>query len=104
MMEYRRGNWAKAAECSRTSLGYADGSPAQTANARIILAMVCCQLHQDGEAGVELARGRELIRSRFINGLSYGNDVQGRWFDWLIARIYLREATALMEETTTPTH
>ncbi len=104
MMEYRRGNWAKAAECSRTSMEFADNSPVQTATARIILAMACHQLHQDDEARSELVRGGEVIESRFATPLNIGNDAQGQWFDWLIARIYLREAMALVGGNTGPNH
>jgi hypothetical protein len=35
--------------------------------------------------------------SKFRSGLGPDDDILGQWFDWLIARILLREATALID-------
>jgi hypothetical protein len=60
--------------------------------------MCCFRLNQMAEARSELAESREIIRGRFAVGLNAGNATYGYWFDWVSARILLREAAALIEE------
>jgi hypothetical protein len=61
--------------------------------------MSCQQLGQTDEARSELTQARSMIEDKFKKGLDRGTGVQGFWFDWLFARILLREATALIEGT-----
>ena len=99
LMEYRRGNYTKAAEWCRRCLSYSEYNAPRAATARVILAMACQHLGQTDEARSELALGRESIENRFKSGLDRGTGVQGFWFDWLFARILLREAAELIEGT-----
>jgi hypothetical protein len=100
-MEYRRGHNARAADWCRRCLAYAPRNPARTATAQVILAMACFQLHQDDEARALLAQGGETIDAKFQKGLDMGSTPNGYWSDWLFARILLREARTLIEETPT---
>ena len=59
----------------------------------VILAMALHQLGRLQKAEAELAVGREIVESKFKSRL--GSPVQGFWFDWIFARILLRESTAL---------
>jgi len=102
LMEYRRGNYAKAAEWSRRCLAYPEYNAPRSATARVILAMACERLGQTGEAHSELAQARSVIDDKFKRELDRGTGVQGFWFDWLFARILLREATALIDGTAVP--
>jgi eukaryotic-like serine/threonine-protein kinase len=102
LMEYRLGNYAKAAEWSRRCLDYPEYNAPRAATARVILAMACQRLGQAGEARAELAQARSVIEDKFKRDLDRGTGVQGFWFDWLFARILLREATALIEGTAHP--
>jgi hypothetical protein len=52
---------------------------------------------QSAEAGTSLDKGREAIENEFANGLDPGDGSRGFWFDWVFARILLREATVLMQ-------
>ena len=70
----------------------------RTATIRTILAMSQYQLGHQSEAHSELALGRELIENKFKAGLDQG-DGNGYWFDWVLGRILLREATVLIEGT-----
>jgi tetratricopeptide (TPR) repeat protein len=98
LWEYRRGNFAEAAEWSRRCLSYKDFNNApRNATARAILAMAYFHLGRGTEAEAELARGSELIENKFKNRLDRGTPIQGFWFDWLFARILMREAAALIE-------
>ena len=62
------------------------------ANARIILAMCCRQLHQPDDARSELAKAADMIQSQAINDNDPGDSTQGFWYDWVSARVLLREA------------
>jgi len=102
LLEFRRGDYAKSVAWCRRCLAYPEYNAPRSATARVILAMSCWQLHQAGEARSELTQGRELIEAKFKNGLDRGTGVQGFWFDWVFARILLREADALIEKS--PSH
>ena len=97
LMEYRRGNYEKAAGWCQQSLNYPEHIAPRTATARIILAMADQKLGKTNEARSELADAREIIENKFKNPLDLGTPMQGFWFDWLFARILLDEATALVE-------
>ena len=96
LLEYRRGEYAKAVEWCHRCLGYTEYNAPRTATARAILAMASYQLGKLDEARSELSQAREAIETRYRTGLDRGTGVQGFWFDWAFGRILLREATALM--------
>ena len=102
LMEYRRGNFTSAAEWCRRCLAYTEYNAPRIATARVILAMSCQHLRLTQEARSELARGREAIEARFKTGLDRGSGTAGFWFDWVFARVLLREATALIEGPARP--
>ena len=97
LMEYRQGNYAKAEDWCRRCLAYPGDNPPRVAAARVILAMACRQLGQPQEATNQLAQARENIKTKFGDELDPGSAEHGFWFDWVFARILLREATSLME-------
>jgi hypothetical protein len=99
LFEYRKGDFAKAEEWCRRCLAYPEYNAPRAATAHVILAMSCQQQGQawKAEARTELASGREIIEAKFKGPLNLGTPVQGFWFDWVFARILLREATALVE-------
>jgi serine/threonine protein kinase len=95
LWEYRRGNYPKAMEWSRRCLASSDHNAPRSATAHVILAMAGGRLDQAGETAAELAKGREMIETRYKNRDDRGTPVQGFWFDWALARILLREADAM---------
>ena len=99
LLEYRRGGYAKAVEWSRRCLAHPDYNTARFATAQFILAMSLRQLGDVPGARFQLAQGRNLIERKFEGGLDLGGAAQGFWFDWVYARILLREATTLIEGT-----
>jgi len=96
LFEYRRGDYAKAAGWCHFCLAYPNHSAARDAAAHVILAMSCWQMNQPQAAQSELSQGREMVETKFKNGLDQGTSNQGFWFDWVFARILLREATGLL--------
>ncbi|MDQ5979745.1 MAG: eukaryotic-like serine/threonine-protein kinase, partial [Verrucomicrobiota bacterium] len=97
LLEYRRGNHAKAAEWSRRCLAYSGTNAPRSATAQIILAMASHRLGRTADARTGLAAGREIIEHKFRSRLDLGSPVHGFWFDWAFARILLRECSALLE-------
>jgi serine/threonine protein kinase len=96
LMEYRRGDFAAAEKWSRRCLAYAEPNASRTATAHVILAMTLQRLHQNAGARAELALGQEAIDGKFRAALDRGSAPHGFWFDWVFARILLREATGLI--------
>ena len=97
LWEYRAGNFAKAAEWGRRCVAYPEPNAPRTATARVILAMAYQRLGRVEEAQSELAKGREIVEGKFKSRV--GTPVQGFWFDWIFARILLRESAAMVEST-----
>ncbi|MBW8781667.1 MAG: serine/threonine protein kinase [Verrucomicrobia bacterium] len=98
LFAYRQGNDVEALKWARQCLDSPDDTPARRASAHIIHALACHRLHQDDEARTALAQGRELIDHRFRQALRTDSDAKndGFWFDWINARILLREAALLI--------
>ena len=92
LLEYRRGNDARTITfCTRclSSRG-ANGPPGALANA--VLALAYWRLHQPAEANKVLSQAQERINLAFKKGLNLNpNNDQENWFDWVLARILLRE-------------
>jgi hypothetical protein len=102
LMAYRQGYTPTAKAWCQRCLSYKQENPGRRATAHVIQAMSCYQLGETNEAVSELADGRKLIDAEFENGLSEGNGAEGFWYDWLFARILLREADALVKEHPQP--
>ncbi len=97
LMEYRRGNFEKAADWCQQSLNYPENILPRTATARTLLAMSDQKLGKTAEARAQVQEARDIVDNKFQSDLDLGNPTQGFWFDWLFARILLNEATALIE-------
>jgi len=96
LLEYRRGDYVKSATWCRRCLAYPEHNAPRSTTAHVILAMSCWQMGKKSEAEAELNQGREMIESKFKSGLDRGSGVQGFWFDWVFAKILLREARGLI--------
>jgi eukaryotic-like serine/threonine-protein kinase len=97
LVEYRRGDYEKAADWGQRCLDYPEHNAPRTATAQVIRAMALHRLHREEEARAQLAAGRETIESTFTRDLDRGSGSEGFWFDWVFARILLREASAMMD-------
>jgi hypothetical protein len=98
LLEYRRGEYARATEWCQQCLASPDKNAARSATARVILAE--CNRRSD-EARYQLGLGRDLIEGRFriMTDNDRGSREQGFWFDWVFARILLNEANTLVEKS-----
>ena len=100
LMEYRRGRFPEATAQLEycLSFGTADNAnAARSATAQVLLAMSHHQLGEVKLALLRLTEAREAIEKKFSGNLDPGNGTEGYWFDWLLARVFLREATLLIE-------
>jgi hypothetical protein len=97
LLEYRRGDYSKAANWCRRCLAYPEHNAPRSATAHLILAMAEWQMNQQKDAQAELNQGQEMIEAKFRSGLDRGTGVQGFWFDWVFARILLRETRTLVQ-------
>ena len=96
LLEYRCGHFTEAETWCRRCLGYSEYNAPRAATAQIILAMTLQQLQKKTEARQELGLARTVIEARLAGGLDRGNAAHGFWFDWMFARILLREAEGLI--------
>jgi len=97
LMEYRRGNYPGAENLCQKSFAYQKESEIRVASVQLVLAMTHYQMGQMESARSELAQARQTIKSKFDKGLQIGDGYEGFWFDWVFARILLREASGLIE-------
>ena len=96
LLDYRGGKFTQSAIWCRRLLAYPECDAVQSATASVMLALTSRQLNQSAQARWQLAQARDVIENRFSGGLEAGNQADGFWYDWLIARVLLREAGALI--------
>ncbi len=96
LLEYRRRHYAKAMEWCRSSLACRQEIPVRTATARLILAMSLRQDGQHAAALSEFEQARVILANGFDDGLKHGRWDRGLWFDWVFARVLLREGSELL--------
>jgi serine/threonine protein kinase len=96
LMAYRQGYTPTAKAWCQRCLSNPENNPARIATAHVIRAMAGHQLGEIADSRAELALGRQLIDAEFADGLTVGTGGAGWWYDWLFARILLREAEGLI--------
>ena len=96
LWKYRTGEFAQAKEYGRYGLNPAEFT-SKSATLRLILAMVCYRSSQESEAREYLAQGRKQVEEKFKLGLNRGDQGVGLWYDWVFARVLLREAEDLIK-------
>jgi len=101
LLEYRRGNYEKATSWCLHCLAYPLSLPHRNAMAQVILAMCYLQTNQKSKALPAWNAGLQLIQNSFQRGLLQGNNAEGFWFDWIIARILSRECQERFAQTGT---
>ena len=98
LLEYRRGNYEKATNWCLHCLAYPLSIPHRNATAQVILAMCYSHMNEKSKALSARSAGVQLIEDRFQRGLVPGNNAEGFWFDWIIARILSRECQELFAQ------
>ena len=96
LWKYRCGDYRAAMEFCYQRLDPNNTTSSRDAIFRLILAMSRYQYGQKDEAQTQLSAARNVIETRFQTPLDHGNEDTGAWYDWVFARILLREAEALI--------
>jgi hypothetical protein len=94
LLDYRRGDFELAADWCRRLLAYPECNAVENSTAQVILALAGKQSNRSSEARRQLEQAREAIEKKFSRGLEAGNQTDGFWFEWVLARELLREAGA----------
>jgi eukaryotic-like serine/threonine-protein kinase len=92
LWEYRQGHYERSSQWARHCLACPESNAPREATAHIELALALFQAGAREEALNELRQGRRPIEDIFQRDLAPGNGTVGFWFDWVFARILLREA------------
>jgi len=92
LWKFRCGDNNGALDYCRLKLEAREVSPACLATIRLIAAMIYQQRGETADAKAQFVLAREVINAGFHPQLERGNRGTGMWFDWVAARILLREA------------
>lgn len=92
---YRTGEFVKAEQACRAGMGANDNS-ARNATIRLIFALACHQNGKTKEALEHVSYARSLISNASNQGLARRSSTFGVWYDWIFARILLREVDAVI--------
>jgi serine/threonine protein kinase len=96
LWHYRRGNYRAAAETAFSKGGQSNVSAA-AATGCIILGMALFHEGNVEETAKQLARARKIVDEGFAERFDEGGGTVGYWYDWVFARILLREADGMMQ-------
>jgi tetratricopeptide (TPR) repeat protein len=98
LAEYRKANFAQAAEWTQKALRRASIDHNRDVQACSVLAMALHRLNKAGEAHEALSEAAEIAGAK-LPRLDSG-DLGPAWHDWIIAQTLLREAQALIDGKT----
>jgi serine/threonine protein kinase len=98
LWHYRKGEYSRVIELARPLAESPVAMDAQIPTIQAILAMSLWCQGETNEARVTLNRAREAIDRYFSVPMRMGDKSRGLWYDWLFARIMMREAALLIGE------
>ncbi len=93
LMKYRQNDDAGTVAMCETSLGFQHSDAALDTSLNLVRAMAHFRLGQTDEARSELVRSRTMVEN-----YHHDNNPYGYWWDWVLAKILLREAAAVIKE------
>ncbi|MCB1130560.1 MAG: serine/threonine protein kinase [Verrucomicrobiae bacterium] len=96
--EHRRGRFEQAEYWARRCLEISKNELSREATARVLLALAVFQQGHHIEARSQLELARAMVPKDFARRVEDEDAFNGWWPDWLIARILLREADALVHQ------
>ncbi len=97
LAELRQGAHGRAAARCERLIAQRDQAAALIQTCQLIRALAHHRQSRDPRALEWLAAARTMIERHFATGIERGRQRDGYWFDWLFARILLREAQAEIE-------
>ncbi len=93
---YRKGDFRLAEQWTRRCLRHPNQNPSRNAAIHAILAMALYHTGGTDEARAKLNLARTEVSANFNKPFELGASEEGYWFDWVIARVLLKEAEALI--------
>jgi serine/threonine protein kinase len=99
LFEYRSGNPRLAVDWCDRSLDYESVVGARVASVRLLRAMGRHRLGLMEGVANDYWTARTAVEEAFKQDLKRSGTWSGYWFDWMVARIFLNEATELMAVT-----
>ncbi len=97
LFNYRKGNDERALDWCRKCLD-AQPYPGMKARAHVLQSLAYRRLNRPDDAENELTLGRAMIESKFRGQFGVGHYAGNLWADWLMNRILLREAEAMLRK------
>ncbi len=98
LWRYRTGDYQGAIELAGKALVGTNASMAHRPVHEVIVAMASHQLGHHATARENLASARAAVERKFATSLVEGTGGPGFWYDWLFARVLVKEATAMIGE------
>ena len=98
LWRYRSGEFSRAVELAESALPGSNVNQAHRPAHEAIIAMAAHQMGDTAAAIAHLHSAREAVERKFSGSLAEGAGGAGYWYDWLFARVLLREATELIGE------
>ena len=103
LLAQRRGDLDEAIRWSRRCLSYRNPNAPREVSARMVIAMAYAQLGRHDEAAQLVADAQSIVDERFKAPLEPWEPApQILWFDWINARLLVREAAALLDQRDKP--
>jgi len=96
LAEYRQGQYAAAEQWTRKSLSHRWSNVNLQAPNHLVLAMTLQRQGNTNAARLHFSQGAAMVRGTWPE--SRPGDLGGDWFDWLIARVLLREAESVVDD------
>jgi serine/threonine protein kinase len=96
LMHYRKADFALAAEWANRCFAVPDHNSPRNASAQLILAMAEHRFGRTAKARALLEMAETSVDQRFTSTVQFTGGEAGFWFDWVNARILLREVSALI--------
>ena len=94
---YRKEDFSRAESWARRCLRHPNASQSRGAATRCVLAMSLHRAGHPADARNELETARESVRAYFQQPIHTEWTEDGFWFDWVIARILLKEAEGVLQ-------
>ena len=98
LLQYRSGDFSACIDTCRQCLSHPDLNVARAPVLRILFALSYQKTGELDAAREQLDLAREVISRKFDRGLVEGGGSQGYWFEWMYARLLLRQAESALSE------
>ena len=98
LVKYRKGAWEESIKwCERCRELSVDNHPVRIASTHIVQSMAAWKMGAEENARFCFQQGRTPVEDAFEASLSAGTVQGGFWYDWIYARILMREAESVLD-------